>query len=48
MIFRERQLPVIPDHALLVRPADSLDASTCLGGAAATGKLPRDISTSIR
>jgi hypothetical protein len=47
MIFRDCRLPVIPDHALLVRPADSFGSSTCLGGVAATGKLPRDISTSI-
>ena len=29
-------------------PADDLDTSTCLGGAAATGKRPRDFSTGIR
>jgi hypothetical protein len=46
MIFRERRLPVILDHALLVRaPADNRRSSTCLRGGAATGKLPRDIST---
>jgi hypothetical protein len=33
-------------HCLSI-PADSLGAFTCLGGVAATGKLPRDISTLI-
>jgi hypothetical protein len=45
MIFKNAGHPSFRIMHCLSASADSLGAFTCLGGAAATGKLPRDIST---
>jgi hypothetical protein len=48
MIFKNAGRPSFRIMPCLSAPADSLGAFTCLGGVAATGKLPRDISTLIQ
>jgi hypothetical protein len=45
MIFKNAGHPSFRIMHGLSAPADILGSSTCLGGVAATGKLPRDIST---